>query len=169
MNQHGEVKRGINPGDCIVVFSMFSRPCTPFFDLLQHRYKELWMEQQRALTAALRAEKKKVIVQQQFPLLCTALLPGTTPHCPAPPRMGFSQPWGGLSAGKTPSLTARRLVKPNKDQLLPSLDSPGFSQRMSCVVMLWEQTPDTQITMCVRESVLETEGKVWAFLNYFCT
>lgn len=59
---------------------MFSRPCTPFFDLLQHRYKELWMEQQRALTAALRAEKKKVILQQRFPLLCTALLPGTTPH-----------------------------------------------------------------------------------------
>lgn len=104
MNHHGEVKRDINPGDYIVVFSMFSRPCTPFFDLLQHKYKELWMEQQRALTAAKRVEKKKVImVQQCFPLLCTALLPGIRPHCPTPRWTDFSQPRGGLSAGKTSS------------------------------------------------------------------
>ncbi|NXF85991.1 CFA77 protein, partial [Eubucco bourcierii] len=37
-----------------------SRPSTPMFDLLQHKYKELWMEQQRALTAAQRVAKKKV-------------------------------------------------------------------------------------------------------------
>lgn len=73
------------PGNYTVVFSMFSRPCTPLFDLLQHKYKELWMEQQRALTAAQRVEKKKVITfQQRFPLLGTALLPGITPHCPTP-------------------------------------------------------------------------------------
>ncbi|XP_010075867.1 PREDICTED: uncharacterized protein C9orf171 homolog, partial [Pterocles gutturalis] len=42
-----------------MTYGISTRPCTPFFDLLQHRYKELWMEQQRALTAALRAEKKK--------------------------------------------------------------------------------------------------------------
>ncbi|KFP84774.1 Uncharacterized protein C9orf171, partial [Apaloderma vittatum] len=36
------------------------RPSTPFFDLLQHKYKELWMEHQRALTMALRTQKKKV-------------------------------------------------------------------------------------------------------------
>ncbi|XP_074017149.1 cilia- and flagella-associated protein 77 [Numenius arquata] len=36
-----------------------TRSSTPIFDLLQHKYKELWMEQQRALTAAKRAEKKK--------------------------------------------------------------------------------------------------------------
>ncbi|XP_010183962.1 PREDICTED: uncharacterized protein C9orf171 homolog, partial [Mesitornis unicolor] len=35
------------------------RPSTPMFDLLQHRYKELWMEQQRALTVALRENMKK--------------------------------------------------------------------------------------------------------------
>ncbi|XP_042734973.1 cilia- and flagella-associated protein 77 [Lagopus muta] len=36
-----------------------ARPSTPLFDLLQHKYKELWMEQQRARTAALRLEKTK--------------------------------------------------------------------------------------------------------------
>ncbi|KAF1505658.1 Cilia- and flagella-associated protein 77, partial [Megadyptes antipodes antipodes] len=58
-DEYSRFKRFINPGDYIVVFSMFSRPCTPLFDLLQHKYKELWMEQQRALTAAQRIEKKK--------------------------------------------------------------------------------------------------------------
>ncbi|XP_010114506.1 PREDICTED: uncharacterized protein C9orf171 homolog [Chlamydotis macqueenii] len=36
-----------------------ARPSTPFYDLLQHKYKEMWMEQQRALTVIQRDEKKK--------------------------------------------------------------------------------------------------------------
>ncbi|XP_065593467.1 cilia- and flagella-associated protein 77 [Cyrtonyx montezumae] len=36
-----------------------ARPSTPLFDILQHKFKELWMEQQRARTAALRLEKRK--------------------------------------------------------------------------------------------------------------
>ncbi|XP_069729366.1 cilia- and flagella-associated protein 77 [Phaenicophaeus curvirostris] len=40
-------------------YGMRPRPSTPLYDLLQHKYKELWMEQQRALTAALRIQKKK--------------------------------------------------------------------------------------------------------------
>ncbi|XP_040462682.1 cilia- and flagella-associated protein 77 [Falco naumanni] len=40
-------------------YGITARPSTPFFDLLQHRYKELWMEQQRALTAAQRVQEKK--------------------------------------------------------------------------------------------------------------
>ncbi|NXM66953.1 CFA77 protein, partial [Serilophus lunatus] len=36
------------------------RPPTPMFDLLQHRYKELWMEEQRAQTVVQRVEKKKL-------------------------------------------------------------------------------------------------------------
>ncbi|NXC75435.1 CFA77 protein, partial [Anhinga anhinga] len=43
-----------------LTYGVTARPCTPFFDLLQHKYKELWMEQQRALTAAQQVEKKKV-------------------------------------------------------------------------------------------------------------
>ncbi|NXC45505.1 CFA77 protein, partial [Penelope pileata] len=35
-----------------------ARPSTPMFDLLQHKYKELWMERQRALTVAIEVEKK---------------------------------------------------------------------------------------------------------------
>ncbi|NXY83412.1 CFA77 protein, partial [Alcedo cyanopectus] len=45
-------------------YGIKSRPSTPLFDLLQHKYKELWMEHQRVLTAALRMEKKKVIILQ---------------------------------------------------------------------------------------------------------
>ncbi|NXG74847.1 CFA77 protein, partial [Baryphthengus martii] len=45
-------------------YGITTRPSTPLFDLLQHKYKELWMEQQRALTAALQGEKKKVIILQ---------------------------------------------------------------------------------------------------------
>lgn len=95
LNQHGEEKRGINLTDYIV-FSMVSRPSTPFFDLLQHKYKELWMEQQRARTAAERMEKKKVITLQQCsPLLCPALLPGITPSLSHPTMDGLLPATGG--------------------------------------------------------------------------
>ncbi|NWI69003.1 CFA77 protein, partial [Todus mexicanus] len=43
-------------------FGMPARPSTPLFDLLQHKYRELWMEQQRALTLTLQEKKKKVII-----------------------------------------------------------------------------------------------------------
>ncbi|NWR63558.1 CFA77 protein, partial [Bucorvus abyssinicus] len=53
-----------------MTYGIKTRPSTPLFDLLQHKYKELWMEQQRALAAAQQAEKKKVtLLQQCFPLL----------------------------------------------------------------------------------------------------
>lgn len=81
---------------------MFSRPPTPFFDLMQHRYKELWMEEQRARTRVQHVVKKKVgIVQQSFPLMCTALLSTTQTVLPHKGQMGCSQPWEGLSAGRT--------------------------------------------------------------------
>ncbi|NXX41038.1 CFA77 protein, partial [Tricholaema leucomelas] len=43
-----------------LTYGITPRPSTPMFDLLQHKYKELWMEQQRALMAAQRVAKKKV-------------------------------------------------------------------------------------------------------------
>ncbi|XP_061867777.1 cilia- and flagella-associated protein 77 isoform X2 [Colius striatus] len=43
-----------------MTYGITTRPCTPFFDLIQHKYKELWMEEQRALTIAQQVEKKKV-------------------------------------------------------------------------------------------------------------
>ncbi|XP_060106924.1 cilia- and flagella-associated protein 77 [Heteronotia binoei] len=36
-----------------------ARPSTPFFDLLQHKYKDIWMEQQRVLIRAQKEEKKQ--------------------------------------------------------------------------------------------------------------
>ncbi|NXA79066.1 CFA77 protein, partial [Thryothorus ludovicianus] len=43
-----------------ITFGMPPRPATPFFDVIQHRYKELWMEEQRARTAVQHVVKKKV-------------------------------------------------------------------------------------------------------------
>ncbi|XP_048369568.1 cilia- and flagella-associated protein 77 [Sphaerodactylus townsendi] len=36
-----------------------ARPSTPFFDLLQHKYQEMWIEQQRANIRAQKEEKKQ--------------------------------------------------------------------------------------------------------------
>ncbi|NWV78125.1 CFA77 protein, partial [Dasyornis broadbenti] len=48
----------IPPG---MTFGRPARPSTPFFDIMQHRYKELWMEHQRAQTVVQHEEKKKKI------------------------------------------------------------------------------------------------------------
>lgn len=112
--------------DYICVFSMFSRPPTPIFDIIQHRYKELWMEQQRARTIVQRVMKKKVgIFQQCFPLMCTALL-GMTPHCPTPGGMdGLLPALGGALSLENIPLTTKRLVKPNKDDHPPARSPTG--------------------------------------------
>lgn len=34
------------------------RPSTPFFDLLQHRYQQLWVQEQKATQKAIKLEKK---------------------------------------------------------------------------------------------------------------
>lgn len=34
------------------------RPSTPFFDLLQHRYQQLWVQDQKATQKAIKLEKK---------------------------------------------------------------------------------------------------------------
>uniref|UniRef100_A0A8C0GHC6 Cilia and flagella associated protein 77 n=1 Tax=Chelonoidis abingdonii TaxID=106734 RepID=A0A8C0GHC6_CHEAB len=41
-----------------MTYGILARPSTPFFDLLQHRYKEVWMEQQRAVAMAQQVGKK---------------------------------------------------------------------------------------------------------------
>ncbi|NXA92708.1 CFA77 protein, partial [Melanocharis versteri] len=47
----------IPPG---MTFGRPPRPSTPFFDIMQHRYKELWMERQRARTVVQHVVKKKI-------------------------------------------------------------------------------------------------------------
>ncbi|NXG61818.1 CFA77 protein, partial [Hemiprocne comata] len=42
-----------------MTYGITTRSCTPFLDILQHKYKELWMEQQRALAVTQQMEKKK--------------------------------------------------------------------------------------------------------------
>ncbi|NWV59273.1 CFA77 protein, partial [Malurus elegans] len=42
-----------------MTFGRPSRPPSPFFDIMQHRFKELWMEEQRARTVVQRVVKKK--------------------------------------------------------------------------------------------------------------
>ncbi|NXH52165.1 CFA77 protein, partial [Rhabdornis inornatus] len=48
----------IPPG---MTFGRPPRPSTPFFDIMQHRYKELWMEHQRARTVVQRSPVKKKV------------------------------------------------------------------------------------------------------------
>ncbi|NXC83378.1 CFA77 protein, partial [Cercotrichas coryphoeus] len=44
-----------------MTFGRPSRPPTPIFDILQHRYKELWMERQRARTVVQHSPVKKKV------------------------------------------------------------------------------------------------------------
>lgn len=37
------------------------RPSTPFFDLLQHRYQQLWVQEQKATQKAIKLEKKQKV------------------------------------------------------------------------------------------------------------
>ncbi|NXT43950.1 CFA77 protein, partial [Pelecanoides urinatrix] len=64
-DEYSRFKRSPPKVPADLTYGITTRSCTPFYDLLQHKYKELWMEQQRALTAALRTEKKKVILQEE--------------------------------------------------------------------------------------------------------
>lgn len=41
------------------------RPSTPFFDLLQHRYQQLWVQEQKAAQKAIKLEKKQKVRQRQ--------------------------------------------------------------------------------------------------------
>uniref|UniRef100_K7FEX9 Cilia and flagella associated protein 77 n=1 Tax=Pelodiscus sinensis TaxID=13735 RepID=K7FEX9_PELSI len=57
-----------------MTYGMLARPSTPFFDLLQHRYKEVWMEQQRAIVVAQQVDKKKVTAKRKVYETRTSLL-----------------------------------------------------------------------------------------------
>ncbi|XP_009894571.2 cilia- and flagella-associated protein 77 [Dryobates pubescens] len=57
--EYSHLQRGPPKLPADFTFGIPPRPSTPIFDLLQHKYKELWMEQQRALTVAQRVVKKK--------------------------------------------------------------------------------------------------------------
>ncbi|XP_063172514.1 cilia- and flagella-associated protein 77 [Candoia aspera] len=50
------------------------RPATPLFDLLQHKYKEIWMAEQRAVIRAEKAEKKQKKRRGKFYETRTSLL-----------------------------------------------------------------------------------------------
>ncbi|XP_019497039.1 PREDICTED: cilia- and flagella-associated protein 77 isoform X2 [Hipposideros armiger] len=41
-----------------MTFGIRSRPSTPFFDLLQNRYQQLWVQEQKATQRAIKLEKK---------------------------------------------------------------------------------------------------------------
>uniref|UniRef100_A0A8D0X2M6 Cilia and flagella associated protein 77 n=1 Tax=Sus scrofa TaxID=9823 RepID=A0A8D0X2M6_PIG len=41
-----------------MTFGIRARPSTPFFDLLQHRYQQLWVQEQKATQKAIKLEKK---------------------------------------------------------------------------------------------------------------
>ncbi|XP_026312897.1 cilia- and flagella-associated protein 77 isoform X1 [Piliocolobus tephrosceles] len=45
-----------------MTFGIQARPSTPFFDLLQHRYLQLWVQEQKATQKAIKLEKKQKVV-----------------------------------------------------------------------------------------------------------
>ncbi|XP_005408437.1 PREDICTED: uncharacterized protein C9orf171 homolog [Chinchilla lanigera] len=45
-----------------MTFGIQARPSTPFFDLLQHRYQQLWVQEQKAAQKAIKLEKKQKVV-----------------------------------------------------------------------------------------------------------
>ncbi|XP_025917849.1 cilia- and flagella-associated protein 77 [Apteryx rowi] len=59
-DEESRIKRGPPKVPADMTYGIVSRPSTSFFDLLHHKYKELWMEQQRATAVIQREEKKKL-------------------------------------------------------------------------------------------------------------
>ncbi|XP_021117484.1 cilia- and flagella-associated protein 77 isoform X1 [Heterocephalus glaber] len=45
-----------------MTFGIRARPSTPFFDLLQHRYQQLWVQEQKTAQKAIKLEKKQKVV-----------------------------------------------------------------------------------------------------------
>ncbi|VCX43012.1 unnamed protein product, partial [Gulo gulo] len=45
-----------------MTFGTPARPSTPFFDLLQHRYQQLWVQEQKATQKAIKLEKKHKVI-----------------------------------------------------------------------------------------------------------
>uniref|UniRef100_A0A2K6ENI2 Cilia and flagella associated protein 77 n=1 Tax=Propithecus coquereli TaxID=379532 RepID=A0A2K6ENI2_PROCO len=45
-----------------MTFGIPARPSTPFFDLLQHRYQQLWVQEQKATQKAIKLEKKQKVI-----------------------------------------------------------------------------------------------------------
>uniref|UniRef100_A0A8C9JEN3 Cilia and flagella associated protein 77 n=1 Tax=Panthera tigris altaica TaxID=74533 RepID=A0A8C9JEN3_PANTA len=45
-----------------MTFGVVARPSTPFFDLLQHRYQQLWVQEQKATQKAIKLEKKHKVI-----------------------------------------------------------------------------------------------------------
>ncbi|KAM5298546.1 cilia- and flagella-associated protein 77 [Ctenodactylus gundi] len=45
-----------------MTFGIRARPSTPFFDLLQHRYQQLWVQEQKAAQKAIKLERKQKVV-----------------------------------------------------------------------------------------------------------
>lgn len=43
------------------------RPSTPLFDLLQHRYQQLWVQEQKAAQNAIKLEKKQKVKLARLP------------------------------------------------------------------------------------------------------
>ncbi|XP_074066943.1 cilia- and flagella-associated protein 77 [Macrotis lagotis] len=52
-------KKDMSSVDSDSTFGIRPRPSTPFFDLMQHKYQQLWIEEQKAAQKAIKKEKKK--------------------------------------------------------------------------------------------------------------
>ncbi|XP_068925397.1 cilia- and flagella-associated protein 77 [Petaurus breviceps papuanus] len=49
-----------------ITYGIRARPSTPFFDLMQHKYQQLWIEEQKAAQKAIKKEKKNKVTLGRF-------------------------------------------------------------------------------------------------------
>ncbi|XP_036604020.1 cilia- and flagella-associated protein 77 [Trichosurus vulpecula] len=49
-----------------ITYGIRARPSTPFFDLMQHKYQQLWIQEQKAAQKAIKKEKKNKVTLGRF-------------------------------------------------------------------------------------------------------
>lgn len=63
----GWLPEGGWPGEGASHAGLARRPSTPLFDLLQHRYQKLWVQEQKATQKAIKLEKKQKVEAASLP------------------------------------------------------------------------------------------------------
>lgn len=68
-----------------IVFGISTRPSTPIFDLLEHRYQAEWLERRRQMEQAQLDETRKAIASKRYETRASLLRKHSQPVDPPPP------------------------------------------------------------------------------------
>lgn len=63
----GGSQRAGGRGEGALHAGLARRPSTPLFDLLQHQYQKLWVQEQKATQKAIKLEKKQKVKAASLP------------------------------------------------------------------------------------------------------